>query len=267
MSSLDPASVRAIFKAYDVRGTVPDQLDEELARRAGAAFVQVVAATTVVVGHDMRPSSPGLADAFGTGAAHGGSRRREHRAGLDRRALLRLGPPRPPRRDVHRQPQPRAVQRDQAVPRRRRRRSAWSPGSPRSATGSSPHLRRTRSGRAPSPRSTCSTSTSHTCSPWPPSRAVASRSSSTPATAWRAYTAPAVFDALGQRAGRGRADVLRARRHLPQPRGQPDRAGEPASTSRPGSWPRARTSASPSTATRTAASSWTSRAGPSRRPP
>ena len=73
VSSLDPASVRAIFKAYDVRGTVPDQVDEELARRAGAAFVQVVAATTVVVGHDMRPSSPGLADAFATGAAHAGA--------------------------------------------------------------------------------------------------------------------------------------------------------------------------------------------------
>jgi phosphomannomutase len=73
VSSLDPASVRAIFKAYDVRGTVPDQVDEELAGRAGAAFVQVVAATTVVVGHDMRPSSPGLADAFATGAARAGA--------------------------------------------------------------------------------------------------------------------------------------------------------------------------------------------------
>ncbi len=73
MSSLDPANVRSIFKAYDVRGVVPDQLDEELARRAGAAFVQVVAATTVVVGHDMRPSSPGLADAFSTGAAQAGA--------------------------------------------------------------------------------------------------------------------------------------------------------------------------------------------------
>jgi phosphomannomutase len=73
VSSLDPASVRAIFKAYDVRGTVPDQIDEELARRAGAAFVQVVAPTTVVVGHDMRPSSPGLADAFATGAARAGA--------------------------------------------------------------------------------------------------------------------------------------------------------------------------------------------------
>jgi phosphomannomutase len=73
VSSLDPASVRAIFKAYDVRGTVPDQVDEELARRTGAAFVEVVGATTVVVGHDMRPSSPGLADAFASGAARAGA--------------------------------------------------------------------------------------------------------------------------------------------------------------------------------------------------
>ena len=73
MTSLDPATVRAIFKAYDVRGTVPDQVDEELARRTGAAFVQVVGAETIVIGHDMRPSSPGLADAFALGAAHSGA--------------------------------------------------------------------------------------------------------------------------------------------------------------------------------------------------
>jgi phosphomannomutase len=73
VTSLDPATVRAIFKAYDVRGTVPDQVDEELARRTGAAFVQVVGAETIVIGHDMRPSSPGLADAFALGAAHSGA--------------------------------------------------------------------------------------------------------------------------------------------------------------------------------------------------
>jgi phosphomannomutase len=72
-STLDPANINAIFKAYDVRGTVPDQVDEELARRTGAAFVQVVGAETIVIGHDMRPSSPGLADAFATGAAHAGA--------------------------------------------------------------------------------------------------------------------------------------------------------------------------------------------------
>ena len=73
MSSLDPESVRAIFKAYDVRGVVPEQLDEELARATGRAYVHVVGTGTVVVGHDMRPSSPGMAGAFADGAAEAGA--------------------------------------------------------------------------------------------------------------------------------------------------------------------------------------------------
>jgi phosphomannomutase len=72
-ATLDPANVRAVFKAYDVRGTVPDQIDEALARATGAAFVQVVGATTIVVGHDMRPSSPGMAGAFAEGASSAGA--------------------------------------------------------------------------------------------------------------------------------------------------------------------------------------------------
>ena len=73
MASLDPANVTAIFKAYDVRGTVPDQLDEELARATGKAYVQVTGATEVVVGYDMRPSSPGMAGAFADGATWAGA--------------------------------------------------------------------------------------------------------------------------------------------------------------------------------------------------
>jgi len=76
VSSLDPDVVRAIFKAYDVRGTVPDQIDEELARRTGAAFVSVVGeghGDAVVIGHDMRPSSPGLAEAFAEGVSGAGA--------------------------------------------------------------------------------------------------------------------------------------------------------------------------------------------------
>ncbi|WP_028471656.1 phosphomannomutase/phosphoglucomutase [Nocardioides alkalitolerans] len=71
--TLDPSNLQAVFKAYDVRGTVPDQLDEDFARRVGAAFVQVTGAPTVVVGHDMRPSSPGMAGAFAQGAADQGA--------------------------------------------------------------------------------------------------------------------------------------------------------------------------------------------------
>nr|WP_237550791.1 phosphomannomutase/phosphoglucomutase [Streptomyces sp. SID8354] len=62
-----------IVKAYDVRGVVPDQWDEPLAELFGAAFVEVTAADAIVIGHDMRPSSPGLAAAFGRGAAARGA--------------------------------------------------------------------------------------------------------------------------------------------------------------------------------------------------
>ncbi len=60
-------------KAYDVRGTVPDQLNARVAGAFGAAFVRVLRAegpvASVVIAHDMRPSSPELADAFAAGAA------------------------------------------------------------------------------------------------------------------------------------------------------------------------------------------------------
>ena len=75
MAATDPDSVRQVFKAYDVRGLVPAQVDDDLARAVGAAFVSVVDATGggVVVGHDMRPSSPGMARAFAEGAASAGA--------------------------------------------------------------------------------------------------------------------------------------------------------------------------------------------------
>ncbi|MGW5611303.1 phosphomannomutase/phosphoglucomutase [Streptomyces sp. NPDC003753] len=63
------ADLSQIVKAYDVRGVVPDQWDETLAELFGAAFAQVTGADAIVIGHDMRPSSPGLADAFARGAA------------------------------------------------------------------------------------------------------------------------------------------------------------------------------------------------------
>ncbi|MFF9161878.1 phosphomannomutase/phosphoglucomutase [Streptomyces longwoodensis] len=63
------ADLSQIVKAYDVRGVVPDQWDESLAELFGAAFAQVTGARSIVVGHDMRPSSPGLAAAFARGAA------------------------------------------------------------------------------------------------------------------------------------------------------------------------------------------------------
>ncbi|OEU87138.1 phosphomannomutase [Streptomyces abyssalis] len=67
------ADLSEIVKAYDVRGVVPDQWDESLAELFGAAFVRVTDASAIVVGHDMRPSSPGLSRAFGRGAARQGA--------------------------------------------------------------------------------------------------------------------------------------------------------------------------------------------------
>ncbi|TXJ74068.1 phosphomannomutase/phosphoglucomutase [Streptomyces lavendulae] len=66
------ADLSQIVKAYDVRGVVPDQWDETLAGLFGAAFAQVTGASAIVVGHDMRPSSPGLSRAFARGAADRG---------------------------------------------------------------------------------------------------------------------------------------------------------------------------------------------------
>ncbi|HJP74697.1 MAG TPA: phosphomannomutase/phosphoglucomutase [Pseudonocardiaceae bacterium] len=59
-----------IVKAYDIRGVVGEQLDAALVRRVGAAFARLVAgegASSIVVGHDMRDSSPTLAGAFAEG--------------------------------------------------------------------------------------------------------------------------------------------------------------------------------------------------------
>lgn len=69
------ARLETIVKAYDVRGIVGDVLTDEVVEALGAAFVDEVGATggRVVVGHDMRDSSPGFADAFARGAAARGS--------------------------------------------------------------------------------------------------------------------------------------------------------------------------------------------------
>ena len=58
----------AIFKAYDVRGTYPDQLDERVARAVGSAFATFVAAPRVLMARDMRPSGEALCAAFAEGA-------------------------------------------------------------------------------------------------------------------------------------------------------------------------------------------------------
>jgi phosphomannomutase len=67
------ADYAKIFKAYDIRGVVPDELDENAAEAIGAAFVRLTGASSIVTAHDMRTSSPGLAGAFGRGAAAQGA--------------------------------------------------------------------------------------------------------------------------------------------------------------------------------------------------
>jgi phosphomannomutase len=69
--------LRQFVKAYDVRGIVPDQLNADVARACGAAFVHVLAGeapvTSIVVAYDMRPSSPDLSQAFAEGATSQGA--------------------------------------------------------------------------------------------------------------------------------------------------------------------------------------------------
>jgi len=67
--NLDPG----IFKAYDVRGVYPSEINEEGARAIGAAFVAYLSAKHIAVGRDMRLSSPALAAAFVDGATSQGA--------------------------------------------------------------------------------------------------------------------------------------------------------------------------------------------------
>ncbi|BBY07504.1 phosphomannomutase/phosphoglucomutase [Mycobacterium noviomagense] len=69
------AAVHRVIKAYDVRGLVGDEIDESLAADVGAAFARLMrdeGARQVVVGHDMRDSSPSLAAAFAAGVSRQG---------------------------------------------------------------------------------------------------------------------------------------------------------------------------------------------------
>jgi phosphomannomutase len=67
------ADYAKIFKAYDIRGLVPSELDEGVAETVGAAFASLTQAAAVVVVHDMRTSSQPLAAAFAKGATRAGA--------------------------------------------------------------------------------------------------------------------------------------------------------------------------------------------------
>jgi phosphomannomutase len=62
------------FKAYDIRGRVPDQIDEDFAFALGKAYTQVIPAQTVVIGYDIRQSSPRLKQALACGLTAGGAK-------------------------------------------------------------------------------------------------------------------------------------------------------------------------------------------------
>jgi phosphomannomutase len=72
MSPTDPRILDTIVKAYDVRGTVPDQLNVDVAHALGVGFARFTAAPRILVGHDMRPSGPELVEAFMRGVLEQG---------------------------------------------------------------------------------------------------------------------------------------------------------------------------------------------------
>ena len=123
----DVRDLSQIIKAYDVRGVYPDQLDAELAaarrRRVRPGGRQQPAAPAgpgaVVVGRDMRPSGPELVAAFCEGVTGQGVDVVDIGLASTDQLYFAAGRLDAARGDVHRQPQPGAVQRDQAVPRRR----------------------------------------------------------------------------------------------------------------------------------------------------
>ena len=67
-----------LVKAYDVRGVVPGQLNEKVARALGTAFIEMLResgddAEQIVIAHDMRETGPALAAAFAAGANSAGT--------------------------------------------------------------------------------------------------------------------------------------------------------------------------------------------------
>jgi phosphomannomutase len=67
------STLDSIFKAYDIRGVVPDQLDADVARSVGAAFARFTGAPRILFGRDMRPSGVELTAAFAEGVTSQGA--------------------------------------------------------------------------------------------------------------------------------------------------------------------------------------------------
>ena len=72
MSSTDPRVLDEIVKAYDVRGTVPDQINTDVAYALGVGFARFCSTSRILVARDMRPSGPELVEAFSRGVMEQG---------------------------------------------------------------------------------------------------------------------------------------------------------------------------------------------------
>lgn len=72
MAAVDPGAAARAFKAYDIRGRVPDELNETVAEQIGFAMAYELGPGEVVVGSDVRLNSPALKSALSDGFAHAG---------------------------------------------------------------------------------------------------------------------------------------------------------------------------------------------------
>ena len=248
-----------IFKAYDVRGLYPQELDEEAAERIGCALAQQLGATPARHGHGPAPVVHGSARGVRRRRRrrrrlHGGLRPRAHGDAVLRRRLA--GPRR--RRHGHGLAQPAAVQRYEAG----RRRGPAAERRRRASPSSSSAARRSSSSRARAPppgtsASICTPPTSPTCGlSSTPRRCGRTAWSWTPPTGSPESSPPWCSTARPSTAWR-----CTSRSTAPSPTTRPTRCSRrTAARSARGSWPRRPIWASPGTATPTAASSSTSTA-------
>ena len=260
-------SLSDVFKAYDIRGVVPDELERRPVpgHRRGRRPASPVS-RRLLVARDMRESGVELVRRLRRrGPLRGGDGGRP-RPGLDRPALLRGREPRRARGHVHRVAQPGPVQRAQALPvrgppDRAGHRAGRDPGHGRGAArrvGDDGPPELDPAGSAPlEERSVLDAYADHVRSFVDARRAAtAARWWPTPPTAWAGLVVPEVFEGLPFE----RRDPLpRARRELPEPSGRPHPAGEPGRPARRPCSSAGPTSAWPSTATPTGSSWSTSR--------
>ncbi len=136
LGGMTQPDLSAFVKAYDVRGLVGSELTEEVVEAIAAAFVDELGDidAPVIVGHDMRDSSPSFAAAFARGANARGADVVSIGLCSTGRVVLRIRRPGRARRNVHGEPQPRDLQRHQDDAARARGRSARTPASPASGT-------------------------------------------------------------------------------------------------------------------------------------